>query len=101
MINTRAGSFTNEEQDVSFVGESIIKPEPWVADAACAEVPPDIFFPETSSTLTGVAQRICAVCTVADECLGFALRNNEEFGVWGGLSAQELKRLRRRMRTAT
>ena len=42
------------------------------------------------------AKRICAQCTVKSECLEYALKNDERFGIWGGLSERERRRLRKR-----
>jgi WhiB family redox-sensing transcriptional regulator len=39
------------------------------------------------------AKAICATCPVIDICLRTALRNNEPFGVWGGMSPDERARL--------
>jgi hypothetical protein len=41
------------------------------------------------------AKRVCARCVVRDECLGYALRHEIEFGVWGGTSPRERKQLLR------
>ena len=41
------------------------------------------------------AKRICQACAVRDECLEFALEHDERFGIWGGLSERERRRLKR------
>ncbi|MDQ5874483.1 MAG: WhiB family transcriptional regulator [Actinomycetota bacterium] len=53
---------------------------------------PDLWFPERGRSAEP-AKRICARCPVREECLEWALQH-EDFGVWGGLSAQERKRTR-------
>ena len=71
----------------------------WQAEAACADADPKLFFPEDddSDDSTCEAKAICAACEVRDECLDFALANPaEKFGVWGGTSAQERRRLKRK-----
>jgi WhiB family redox-sensing transcriptional regulator len=60
----------------------------WHDKAACAEIDPEIFFPDQSGS-TGAAKRICRGCDVRAECLEYALANGELWGVWGGLSARE------------
>ena len=45
---------------------------------------------------TRAAKRICQTCTVQTECLEYALANDERFGIWGGLSERERRRLKRR-----
>ena len=39
------------------------------------------------------AKRLCAQCPVLKVCRDYALANEEEYGVWGGLSEAERKRL--------
>jgi WhiB family redox-sensing transcriptional regulator len=65
----------------------------WKLRGTCKTVDPELFFPEKGGSVTE-AKRICTGCPVRAECLDFALRNNERFGVWGGLSERERLRLR-------
>jgi WhiB family transcriptional regulator, redox-sensing transcriptional regulator len=46
--------------------------------------------------LAAQARAICAQCEVQGECLEFALRHPEEteFGVWGGTTPGQRRRLR-------
>lgn len=64
----------------------------WALDALCAQVDNDIFFPEKGGS-TREAKQVCVDCPVAAECLDYALANNERFGIWGGLSERERRRL--------
>ena len=41
------------------------------------------------------AKKICTGCDVRAECLSYALSNDERFGIWGGLSERERRRLKR------
>ncbi|MBL3698912.1 WhiB family transcriptional regulator [Leucobacter luti] len=66
----------------------------WQADALCAQTDPEAFFPEKGGS-TREAKRICETCEVRSECLDYALENDERFGIWGGLSERERRRLRR------
>ncbi|MFP5577158.1 MAG: WhiB family transcriptional regulator [Acidimicrobiia bacterium] len=70
-----------------------------MAVGACRGADPDVFFPDRGESLEP-AKRICGECVVRDECLEHALRNGERFGVWGGTSERERRRLRRVRRTA-
>lgn len=70
-------------------------PLAWQEDALCAQTDPEAFFPEKGGS-TRDAKRICAQCTVRAECLEYALKNDERFGIWGGLSERERRRLKRR-----
>ncbi|WP_431802322.1 WhiB family transcriptional regulator [Microbacterium sp. bgisy203] len=67
----------------------------WQADALCAQTDPEAFFPEKGGS-TRDAKRICTTCDVRTECLEYALQNDERFGIWGGLSERERRKLKRR-----
>lgn len=69
-----------------------ITPEDWTRDALCAQVGTDEWFPPKGGS-TKAAKEICASCSVIDECLAYALRNHERFGIWGGLSERERRPL--------
>jgi len=60
----------------------------------CSQVDPEAFFPERG-TSASYAQRVCASCPVRQLCLDWALDNDERFGVWGGLTEHERRRIRR------
>ncbi len=66
----------------------------WQERALCAQTDPEAFFPEKGGS-TREAKRICAGCEVRAECLDYALAHDERFGIWGGLSERERRRLRR------
>ena len=66
----------------------------WQENALCAQTDPEAFFPEKGGS-TREAKRICISCEVKSECLDYALANDERFGIWGGLSERERRRLRR------
>jgi WhiB family transcriptional regulator, redox-sensing transcriptional regulator len=73
--------------------------EGWRLDALCAETDPEAFFPEKGGS-TREAKRVCSGCAVRAECLEYALTSDERFGIWGGLSERERRRLRLQRRTA-
>jgi len=66
----------------------------WMLEARCLDADPEAFFPEKGGS-TREAKRICAACPVRDECLEYALENDERFGIWGGLSERERRRAKR------
>ena len=70
-------------------------PLAWQSDALCAQTDPEAFFPEKGGS-TRDAKKICASCEVRAQCLEYALQNDERFGIWGGLSERERRKLRRR-----
>ncbi len=67
----------------------------WQERALCAQTDPEAFFPEKGGS-TRDAKRICTSCDVRGECLEYALGNDERFGIWGGLSERERRKLKRR-----
>ena len=74
--------------------EDETNPLAWQTDALCAQTDPEAFFPEKGGS-TRDAKRICTSCEVKGQCLDYALSNDERFGIWGGLSERERRRLRR------
>ena len=66
----------------------------WQGKANCMGVDPDLFFPERGAS-TREAKEVCRGCVVREECLEYALANGEKFGIWGGLSERERRRIRR------
>jgi WhiB family redox-sensing transcriptional regulator len=66
--------------------------EPWMQDAKCAEVGGDIWYPEKGES-TADAKRVCLECPVRLICLEWALERREKFGVFGGKSEQERRKI--------
>ena len=80
-------------------GAPEFEPEPissdqWQDRALCAQTDPEAFFPEKGGS-TREAKKICLGCEVRSECLEYALAHDERFGIWGGLSERERRRLKR------
>ncbi|TQK76222.1 transcription factor WhiB [Rarobacter incanus] len=69
--------------------------ESWQDRALCAQTDPEAFFPEKGGS-TREAKRVCVRCEVKAECLEYALEHDERFGIWGGLSERERRKLKRR-----
>lgn len=68
--------------------------EPWMADAACLGLDPEMFHPVRGESCES-AFAVCRSCPVSEECLAYALEHNE-LGIWGGTSFRERRRMRRR-----
>lgn len=73
----------------------------WVDDAICSQTDPEAFFPQHDpadphNTTPAVAKAICQRCPVMDACGDWAIENNMEFGVWGGMTRGERIEKRRR-----
>ena len=77
-------------------------PSRWRDKAACRDLAPDLFFPigETGPAVAHAAQAkaVCCSCPVVEHCLEFAVRTNQEYGIWGGTDEEERRQLRRRWR---
>ena len=71
-------------------------PMGWQERALCAQTDPEAFFPEKGGS-TREAKKVCTGCDVRAECLEYALQNVERFGIWGGLSERERRKLKRRV----
>jgi WhiB family redox-sensing transcriptional regulator len=67
----------------------------WQERALCSQTDPEAFFPEKGGS-TREAKKICTGCEVRGECLEYALEHDERFGIWGGLSERERRRLKKR-----
>ncbi|MFI0942926.1 WhiB family transcriptional regulator [Streptomyces sp. NPDC021020] len=76
----------------------------WQLRAACRDEDPELFFPVGNSgpALLKVeeARAVCRRCPVMDACRQWALDSGQDAGVWGGLSEDERRTLRRRARRA-
>lgn len=67
----------------------------WQDRALCAQTDPEAFFPEKGGS-TREAKRVCTGCEVRSECLDYALAHDERFGIWGGMSERERRKLKKR-----
>ena len=72
----------------------------WRDRAACWGEEPELFFPDgnTAPALrqTEEAKAVCRRCEVAEACLKWAIESGQDAGVWGGLSEDERRALKRR-----
>jgi WhiB family redox-sensing transcriptional regulator len=72
----------------------------WRHEAACRDEDPELFFPigNTGPALLQIdeAKEVCHRCTVTEECLIWALDSGQDAGVWGGLSEDERRAVKRR-----
>lgn len=76
----------------------------WRDHAACLRMDPELFFPVGNTgpalTQTEEARAVCHRCEVVEDCLSWAMDSRQEEGVWGGLSDDERRALRRRISRA-
>ena len=72
----------------------------WQDYANCRGADADLFFPERGAS-TRRAKAICRACDVRTDCLEYAIVNGEKFGIWGGMSERERRRVRRERMVAS
>lgn len=70
-------------------------PPPWAGEALCAQTDPEIFFPDKGGSNRD-AKAVCSRCPVTSKCFDYALANNEAYGIWGGMSEFDRRKLRRK-----
>ncbi|OLT55639.1 WhiB family transcriptional regulator [Corynebacterium sp. CNJ-954] len=87
-------AFSDLTEDFDLLFDAV--EQDWQEQALCAQTDPEAFFPEKGGS-TREAKRICRACGVRDECLEYALEHDERFGIWGGLSERERRRLKKRL----
>jgi WhiB family redox-sensing transcriptional regulator len=72
----------------------------WRHKAVCRDEDPELFFPVGTSgpALLQIAEAksVCRRCRVVSECLTWALESGQDAGVWGGMSEDERRALKRR-----
>lgn len=78
---------------MTIVGRSAAVDRSWAAQGRCRELDPDGFFVQGADQQK--VKMLCAGCPVLLECLADALDNRIEFGVWGGMTERERRRLLR------
>jgi WhiB family redox-sensing transcriptional regulator len=74
----------------------------WVEDANCKDAPTNLFFPSEEIPNPAAyrasaqkAREYCEMCSVQQQCLDYALRN-ETVGIWGGMTARQRQKERTR-----
>ena len=77
----------------------------WRDSAACLDVGPELFFPIGNAypALLQIeeAKVVCGRCSVVETCLQWATEARQDSGVWGGMSADERRTLKRRKARAS
>lgn len=98
MIDENSKTFNSSTKEGDSEAIKMLAPaeleEDWQDGANCLGVDPDLFFPERGAS-TREAKEVCRGCLVREQCLEFALQNGEKFGIWGGMSERERRRIRR------
>ncbi|MQA64165.1 MAG: WhiB family transcriptional regulator [Actinophytocola sp.] len=67
----------------------------------CAQTDPELFFPEKGEIdKVRHARQLCEACEVRDACREYAIERGEPFGIWGGTTADERRKIRAARRRA-
>lgn len=84
----------NEDPWEQFATLSDSLNEPWIESALCAQIAPDLWFPDKGDS-TREAKRTCMACPVRAECEDYVRRLYDEgiheHGVWAGMSRDQRK----------
>lgn len=72
--------------------------EQWRDNAKCRGLPSYLFYPSDEPGGVEAAKEFCQSCPVKSQCKEEALREKEQYGVWGGLSERERRRIAKRRR---
>ena len=67
----------------------------WQERGTCMQTDPEAFFPEKGGN-SRAAKSVCVGCEVRSDCLDYALTNDEQFGIWGGMTVLERRKLKKR-----
>ena len=74
-------------------GLPVERSEPWMREAACIGINPKVFYPGRGEDAEP-AKTICRACPSTAECLNYAIENRELYGVWGGKSENQRRKMR-------
>ena len=64
----------------------------WMIFANCGDQEPSTFFPKDGAGVD-IAKRICMGCVVREDCLEYAIVTKQDYGVWGGTSERERRKI--------
>lgn len=88
-------------RDHTVIAGFLREEQPWADDGLCNQTDPEAFFPDKGGS-TREAKAICngnptngtPACPAREQCLTYAIDHDERFGIWGGLSERERRRLK-------
>ena len=69
-------------------------PMVWGQLGNCVGINQDLFFPKRGDDVS-IAKEFCRECPVRSDCLAFALETNQKFGIWGGMTEGQRRRIKR------
>lgn len=81
--------------------ETLFPESDWSEQAACRAHDSALFFPVSEEgEQVRAAKAVCAGCPVREECLAYAIETRQPYGIWGGQTPKERRRIRRRIQAA-
>lgn len=83
---------THRTRSLTLISVPVDPDATWADRANCLGIDAEVMFPDAGAD-PSEAKAVCAGCVVRDECLAHALAAGERYGVWGGLTADERRRL--------
>lgn len=92
-MNTMDGAL-EINREFGIFAAPILDERPWAVFASCKTEQSMTFFPQNREE-EAVALAICGICPVQEDCLDHAMETNERFGVWGGTTERQRRKLRR------
>ena len=95
-----AEAVTTGARGLRLFRQKVSGPMDWRSKAACLDKDPELFFPvgNTGPALLQIeeAKAVCRSCEVVDTCLKWAMESGQDSGVWGGMSEDERRAIKRR-----
>ena len=95
-----AEAVTTGARGLRLFRQKVSGPMDWRSKAACLDKDPELFFPvgNTGPALLQIeeAKAVCRSCEVVDTCLKWAMESGQDSGVWGGMSEDERRAMKRR-----
>lgn len=73
-------------------------PMDWASRASCAGMDPNLFFADKGGTFNE-ARETCHICPVVFDCLMYAIKTHQRFGLWGGMTYKQRTRFARSIPT--
>mgnify|MGYP001250654885 FL=1 len=74
-------------------GKWIAWDKDWSNRAMCKNLETEVFFPSRGEAVTPI-KIICKSCPVVKPCLEYAMKSGEKFGIWGGTSERDRRKMR-------
>jgi WhiB family redox-sensing transcriptional regulator len=88
----RVSTFPNARPYEPVISKDTADETVWQDRANCATADPEIFYPEKGGS-TFEAKKVCKACDVREECLQDALARDDRYGIYGGLSERQRRKL--------